>query len=254
MSDWGPPEPSEVRQFEEHAPSNSQSLGQRVWVRYFPLLCLIPIIVGVLTTIQLFSLISDPRTSVVANRQAIELESQSSSALAFLLVSSSIWLLILRRRLKKGVIKRFKLRWYRIFLGLFLTPFLFFWARDIEQLLKVPREKSLASSEIRKQKATLNGLSLTLLSVTTIQVSQLLDYAALGLDYVTVGTAGIDDPLRYLLKYVDPEKITSSLDKYSSLIWPASVASSILSIAVGILLWRFTWKVSKAISEHEVVT
>jgi hypothetical protein len=253
MSDWGPPKPSEVHQFKGHAPSNLRSLGRRVWVRYFPLLCLIPIIVGVLTTIQLFSLMGDSRTSVVANRQAVELESHSSSALAFMLIATSIWLLILRRRLKKGVIKRFKLRWYRIFLGLYLIPFLYFWARDIEQLLQVPRKKWLTTSEIRKQKTTLNGLSLTLMSVTTIYVSQQLNYAALGLDYVTVGTAGIDDPLRYLLKYIDPERITSSLDKYSSLIWPASLASSILSIAAGILLWRFTWKVTKTISEYEVV-
>ena len=80
-----------------------------------------------------------------------------------------------------------------------------------------------------------------------LNITSKLSDAKLGIDYVTVGPAGMDDPLRYALKYIDPSLITTNLDKYAEYIWPACLGGSALTVLFGIATWYFLGKVSDQI-------
>lgn len=254
MTDWSPPDPNTI------AAATSDTAGQvakisflfRFWQNNIRYIGLIVAIIGCVDLYRLFGLQNESRTSLVANGKALEIIDASSTAVSLAFVLTLIWVLHMRRRLKRGVIKRFSFNWRRGLAGLFLPPIQFlYWTQDIEQLAQMPRNQPAKTFEIRRMCRSRNGYLWFILLFVSLQIGSNLDYAKLGIDYVTVGPSGIDDPLRYALKYVDPSLITTNLDKYAEYIWPACLGASLLSVFFGIATWRFLGKVSEQIKNAQ---
>lgn len=254
MTDWSPPDPSTI------ADASSDTAGQvakisflfRLWQNNIRYIGLIVAIIGCVDLYRLFELQDESRTSLVANGRALEIIDASSTAVGFAFALALIWLLHMRRRLKRGVIKRFPFNWKRGVVGILLLGIQpVYWSQDIEQLAQMPRGYPATSVQIRSMKRSRNGYLWFVLIAILIQITANLDYAKLGIDYVTVGPSGIDDPLRYALKYVDPSLITTNLDKYAEYIWPACLGASLLSVFFGIATWRFLGKVTEQIKNAQ---
>lgn len=253
MTDWSPPDLTTA----PHSNSSDQNavskkavgLAFGIWRDYAQYIGLFVAAIGFAYFLRILELADESRTSLAANGRALDLFTSSEEAFSFGIIVLVCWLLHMRRRLKKGVIRRFPLRWKRLIVGVFIPILLpIYWAQDIEQLSQVPRNSPAAADEIRSKGRTRNGYFWIFMFLTYANVSDKLGMANLGVDYVTVGPAGIDDPLRYALKFIDPLLITTNLDKYSKFIWPACLGGSLLIIAFGLSTWWFMRKITKQIN------
>jgi|LakMenEpi03Aug12_release.lakeMendotaPanAssembly.Ray.scaffolds.fasta_scaffold71597_4 hypothetical protein len=250
MTDWSPPDPRTIASpisstAGKDEKSNSLFLFWQNKIKYIGL---VVAVIGSVDFYRLLELRDESRTSLAANSRALEIFDASSIAGGLAWVLTIFWLLHMRRRLKRGVIKRFPFNWKRGVVGYFLFGIQpIYWAQDIEQLAQVPRRYPASSFKIRSMKRSRNGYIWFILSMILTQITSKLDYAKLGIDYVTVGPAGMDDPLRYALKYIDPSLITTKLDQYSEIIWPACLGGSALTVLFGIATWYFLGKVSDQI-------
>jgi hypothetical protein len=256
MTDWSPPDPSTLAATSSGV-SKEKVKGPSLfqfWQNNFKYIGLIVAIVGSVDFYRLLELQGESRTSLAANSRALEIIDASGTAVPFAVVLTLIWMLHMRRRLKTGIIKKFSFNWRRGLSGLFLPPIQFlFWTQDIEQLAQMPRNQPATTADIRRMRRSRNGYLWFILLFVFLQIRANLNYAKLGIDYVTVGPAGINDPLRYVLKYVDPTLITTNLDMYAEYIWPACVGTSFLSVFFGIVTWKFLGKVTELIKSAERV-
>lgn len=249
MTDWSPPDRGTIAS-PIGSTADKDEKGSSLFLLWQNNIRYIGLIVAIIGSIDFFRLLAfrnESRTSLAANSRALEIFEASNIAVAWALVLTIFWLLHMRRRLKRGVIKRFPLNWKRAVVGILLGIQPVYWAQDIEQLVQVTRRHPASSVQIRSMKRSRNGYFWFVFLAIFIQISSKLDYAKLGIDYVTVGPSGIDDPLRYALKYVDPSLITTKLDQYSEIIWPACLAGSALTVLFGIATWHFLGKVSDQI-------
>lgn len=250
MTDWSPPDPStsadpSIDSVTTRKTSTSFFL---FWQNNLKFIGIFVAVIGCIDLYRLLELQDERRTSLAANSRALEIINASSGAVGFAFALTAIWLLHMRRHLKHGIIKRFQFNWKRGIVGILLFGVqALYWAQDIEQLSQMRQGVPASTDQIRKMKRSSNGYLWIVLLTILIHVMSNLDYAKLGIDYVTVGPAGIDDPLRYALKYVDPSVITTNLDKYSEFIWPACLGVGLLSVFFGIVTWRFLAKVTKQI-------
>ena len=199
------------------------------------------LIVGAITLyefVQLIRLAGLNRTSLANNRRflvTIETSNETSTLALFLTLTT---LLILRRRLKRGVIRRLGVRWQRVVFGLAMPIAVpFFWMRDVERLANLPRSATVSKETVRTQTPKKSTLLWLLLIFSLAQVSSRLNRALLGINYVTEGTAVLDDPLRYALKWIEPAKITGALDEYSKYIWLGAVANCVVLAAFSVVSW-----------------
>jgi hypothetical protein len=249
MTDWSPPDPSTIASpISSTAGKDEKSSSLFLfWQNKIKYIGLVVAVIGSVDFFRLLDLRNESRTSLAANSRALEIFEASNIAVAWALVLTIFWLLHMRRRLKRGVIKRFPLNWKRAVVGILLGIQPIYWAQDIEQLIQVNRRHPASSVQIRSMKRSRNGYFWFVFLAIFIQISSKLDYAKLGIDYVTVGPAGMDDPLRYALKYIDPSLITTKLDQYSEIIWPACLGGSALTVLFGIATWFFLGKVSNQI-------
>jgi hypothetical protein len=254
MTDWSPPDPSTIAAASSDIASEEVKNSSlfRFWQNNIRYVGLFVAFVGCVDLFRLLELQDESRTSLAANGRALEIIDASSSAVGFSFALTIIWLLHMRRRLKRGIIKRFPFNWKRGVIGILLLGIQpVYWSQDIEQLAQMRRDHPATSAQIRSMKRSRNGYLWFVLIALLIQITSNLDYAKLGIDYVTVGPAGIDDPLRYAFKYVDPSLITTNLDKYAEYIWPACLGASLLSVFFGIFTWRFLRKVTEQIKNAE---
>ena len=250
MTDWSPPDPSTiVSPIGSSAGKDEKSSSLFLfWQNKIKYIGLVVAVIGLVDFFRLLDLRNESRTSLAANSRALEIFDASSSAGGLAWVLTIFWLLHMRRRLKRGVIKRFPFNWKRGVVGYFLFGIQpIYWAQDIEQLAQVPRRYPASSFKIRSMKRSRNGYIWFVLSMIFLEIGSNLGYAKLGIDYVTVGPAGMDDPLRYALKYIDPSLITTKLDQYSQIIWPACLGGSALTVLFGIATWHFLGIVSDQI-------
>jgi hypothetical protein len=252
MTDWSPPDPTTTSRLNSSDPTtvSKKSIGFafRIWRDFTQYIGLFVAAIGFAYFLHILQLADESRTSLAANSRALDLFTSSEEALYFGVTVLVCWLLHMRRRLKKGVIKRFPLRWKRLIVGIFIPIILpIYWAQDIEQLSQIPRNLMASVDEIRSKNRTRNGYLWIFMFLMYANVSDKLGMANLGVDYVTVGPAGIDDPLRYALKFIDPSLITTNLDKYSKFIWPACLGGSLLVMAFGLSTWWFMRKITMQI-------
>jgi hypothetical protein len=250
MTDWSPPDPSTIASpISSTAGKDEKSSSLFLfWQNKIKYIGLVVAIAGSVDFFRLLTLRDESRTSLAANSRALEIFDASSIAGGLAWALTIVWLLHMRRWLKRGVIKRFPLNWKRAVVGILLPGIQpIYWAQDIEQLVQVPRRCPASSVQIRSMKRSRNGYFWFVITIIFLQISGKLSDAKLGIDYVTVGPAGMDDPLRYALKYVDPSLITTKLDQYSEIIWPACLAGSALTVLFGIATWHFLGKVSDQI-------
>ena len=250
MTDWSPPDPSTIASpISSTAGKDEKSSSLFLfWQNKIKYIGLVVAVIGSVDFLRQLELRNESRTSLAANNRALEIFDASSTAVGFAFALTLIWLLHMRRRLKRGVIKRFPFNWKRGVVGILLLGIQpIYWAQDIEQLVQVPRLHPASPVQIRSMKRSRNGYFWFVLLAIFIQISGNLDYAKIGIDYVTVGPAGMDDPLRYALKYIDPSLITTKLDQYSEIIWPVCLGGSALTFLFGIATWYFLGKVSDQI-------
>lgn len=250
MTDWSPPDPSTIASpISSTAGKDEKSSSLFLfWQNKIKYIGLVVAVIGSVDFLRQLELRNESRTSLAANNRALEIFDASSTAVGFAFALTLIWLLHMRRRLKRGVIKRFPFNWKRGVVGILLLGIQpIYWAQDIEQLVQVPRLHPASPVQIRSMKRSRNGYFWFVLLAIFIQISSNLDYAKIGIDYVTVGPAGMDDPLRYALKYIDPSLITTKLDQYSEIIWPVCLGGSALTFLFGIATWYFLGKVSDQI-------
>jgi hypothetical protein len=144
----------------------------------------------------------------------------------------------MRRRLKHGTIRRLGVSWKRLLLGavipLMIPTFLI---RDIERLSQLPRNKLIEKERVREFKASQKSILLGVLLLIFARISSPLSNALLGIVYVTEGTASIEDPLRYILKWVEPQVITNAFDNYSQYIWIGSIFYCITAVLISAVSW-----------------
>jgi len=249
MTDWSPPDPSTIASpISSTAGKDEKSSSLFLfWQNKIKYIGLVVAVIGSVDFFRLLELRNESRTSLAANSRALEIFEASNSAASIAWALTIIWLLHMRRRLKRGVIKRFPLNWKRAVVGILLFVIPVYWAQDIEQLAQVPRRNPASSVQIRNMKRNRNGYLWFVISIILLNITSKLSDAKLGIDYVTVGPAGMDDPLRYALKYIDPSLITIKLDQYSEIIWPACLGGSALTVLFGIATWYFLGKVSAQI-------
>lgn len=195
-------------------------------------------VAAILTLIEILGRKSESRTSIAANRDILESLEPSQSVFAFAIFGTLVSLFVMRRRLKHGVIRRLGVRWQRVISGL-IIPMLVpaFLLRDIDRLAQAPREHSLTRHDIRKISASWLAFVPSVAIFILAQFESPLNNALLGITYVTEGTQAIDDPLRYVLKWVQPELITGSLDKYSKYIWIGSIGYCVALLLCSISMW-----------------
>jgi hypothetical protein len=179
---------------------------------------------------------NEDRNSIAVNREILELVSSATGLLAPATIGMIVSLVVMRRKLKRGVIDRTGVQWKRIVLGIVLPIFYpSFLMTDIERLAQIPRSQQISKETLRSMKTSRLSIAWPVLFLLFAQVASPLNNALLGVVYVTEGTSSISDPTRYALKWVQPEVFTNALDKYLQYIWIASVGFCLLLIALSIL-------------------
>lgn len=193
---------------------------------------------------------SQDRTSLSTNREILESLDTASSLEALAIFAMLLSLFVLRRRLKRGVIKRLGIRWQRVLAGV-LTPFMFlaYLMRDIDRLAAADRGVGRSRSEIRKFRASKRSFLVPAMFVLIAQLSSPLNNALLGIVYVTEGPGAIDDLTRYLLKWISPDVFTTNLDKYSQYIWLGSLVYSALMTVISVIMWCLLNRTSRIARE-----
>lgn len=193
---------------------------------------------------------SQDRTSLSTNREILESLDTASSLEALAIFAMLLSLFVLRRRLKRGVIRRLGIRWQRVLAGV-LTPFMFlaYLMRDIDRLAAADRGVGRSRSEIRKFRASKRSFLVPAMFVLIAQLSSPLNNALLGIVYVTEGPGAIDDLTRYLLKWISPDVFTTNLDKYSQYIWLGSLVYSALMTVISVIMWCLLNRTSRIARE-----
>ncbi len=190
------------------------------------------------TLIKLVAKADENRLSLVNNSETLEALETIQIAESFALFGMMIFLVSSRRKLKRGVIRRLGVRWQRVLLGAIIPIAIpMFLMRDIERLAQAPRNQSINKKSVRAIKVSRKSISWPVLVFLLAQIKSPLDNALLGITYVTKGTAAIDDPVRYALKWIKPEVFTDALDKYTKYIWVGSVGYCIMIILISVLSW-----------------
>lgn len=214
-----------------------RTLGRRLMYQLHHL-WIVTAVAAILTLIEILGRKSESRTSIAANRDILESLEPSQSVFAFAIFGTLVSLFVMRRRLKQGVIRRLGVRWQRVISGLVIPTLVpAFLLRDIDRLTQAPREHSLTKHDIRKISASWLAFIPSVAVFVLAQFESPLNNALLGITYVTEGTQAIDDPLRYVLKWVQPELITGSLDKYSKYIWIGSIGYCVALLLCSASMW-----------------
>lgn len=190
------------------------------------------------------------RTSLSTNREILESLDTASSMEALAIFAMLLSLFVLRRRLKRGVIKRLGIRWQRVLAGI-VMPLLVpaYLMRDIDRLAAADRGVSRTPSEIREFQASKRSFLFPAMFALSAQLSSPLNNAFLGIIYVTEGPGVIDDPIRYLLKWISPDVFTTNLDKYSEYIWLGSLVYSALMTLISVIMWFLLNRTSRIARE-----
>lgn len=178
------------------------------------------------------------RTSISTNLKILASLDAAGGWFALSLLLTYISAAIMRRRLKRGKIRRLGIRWQRVVAGLPI-PFLVvaYLLRDIDRLSQAPRDRPMSKAEVRAFPASKLAFIPVLAVVAFAQVASPLDNAFLGLTYVTEGPAAIDDPARYVLKWLQPELFIDSLDKYSKYIWLGAIGYFVGVLVCSAVFW-----------------
>lgn len=222
----------------------------RASVYYLHYLWLVVGISAFMSLLRVVRQADQSRTSIVANRKILESLETVSGLESFALVGMLISLFVLRRRLKRGVIRRLGIRWQRVLAGV-LTPFMFlaYLMRDIDRLAAADRGVRCSRSEIRKFRASKRSFLVPAMFALIAKISSSLNYALLGIVYVTEGPGAIDDLTRYLLKWISPDVFTTNLDKYSEYIWLGSLVYSALMTVISVIMWCLLNRTSRIARE-----
>jgi len=108
-----------------------------------------------LTLIEILGHTSESRTSITVNRDILQSLEPSSQVSALAIFGTLVSLLVMRRRLKRGVIRRLGVRWQRVIAGLAIPTLVpAFLLRDIDRLAQAPREQSVTRDDIRQISAS----------------------------------------------------------------------------------------------------
>ena len=189
---------------------------------------------------------NEDRNSIAVNRELLELVSPATGLLAPAIIGMIVSLVVMRRKLKRGVIDRTGVQWKRVVLGIPLPIFYpSFLMTDIERLAQIPRGQQTSKEALRSIKTSRSSVAWPVLFLLFVQVASPLNNALLGVVYVTEGTSTISDPKRYALKWIQPEVFTNALDKYLQYIWLGSIGFCLLLIALSILSWNLIDKHSR---------
>jgi hypothetical protein len=204
---------------------------------------------GAFAAFALFRILSkanEDRNSIAVNREILELVNSSTGLLAPAIIGMIVSLVVMRRKLKRGVIDRTGVQWKRVVLGIALPIFYpSFLMTDIERLAQIPRSQQISKETLRSMKTSHLSIAWPVLFLLFAQVASPLNNALLGVVYVTEGTSSISDPTRYALKWIQPEVFTNALDKYLQYIWLGSIGFCLLLIALSILSWNLINKHSR---------
>ena len=203
-------------------------------------------VAGFIGLIDVIQYADAKRTSISTNLRILASLDASRTWFAFSILFTFISAAIMRRRLKRGTIRRMGVRWQRVVAGLAI-PFLVlsYLLRDIDRLSQAPRHHPSSKVEVRALRASKLAFIPAIALVVFAQVASPLDNAFLGLTYVTEGPAAIDDPARYVLKWLRPELFIDSLDKYSKYIWIGAVSYFLGAIACSAVIWAALQRASR---------
>ena len=204
---------------------------------------------GAFAAFALFRILAkanEDRNSIAVNREMLELVGSATGALAPAVIGMIVSLVVMRRKLKRGVIDRTGVQWKRVVLGIPLPIFYpSFLMTDIERLAQIPRGQQTSKEALRSIKTSRSSVAWPVLFLLFAQVASPLNNAFLGVVYVTEGPSSISDPTRYALKWIQPEVFTNALDKYLQYIWLGSIGFCLLLIALSILSWNLIDKHSR---------
>ena len=195
-------------------------------------------IFGLIAIARVLTKSNEDRSSITANREIIEMLESTWTALYLASLGMIISLVAMRRKLKYGTVRRLGVSWKRVLLGaaipLAIPTFLI---RDIERLSQLPRNEVTKKEHVRKYKASRKSILLSILLFAFAQIASPLMNAQLGIIYITEGAASIDDPLRYALKWIEPQVITNAFDEYSQYIWIGSIFFCAMVILISVVSW-----------------
>lgn len=195
-------------------------------------------IFGLIALVKVLAKSNENRSSITVNREILEMLEPTWIMMSIASVGMIISLVTMRRRLKNSTIRRLGVSWKRVLLGavipLAIPTFLI---RDIERLSQLPQNEVTKKEHVREYKASRKSIFLSVLLVIFAYISSPLNNALLGIIYITEGTSSIDDPLRYALKWVEPQVITNAFDEYSQYIWIGSISFCATVILVSVVTW-----------------
>ena len=212
---------------------------------YLHYLWMIPVCYALFSLIAILSKSGEDRNSILTNRAILQLVTSSDNSLIFPITAMIFSLIVMRRRLKRGLIDRLGISWKRVVLGITLPIFYpTFLMRDIDRLSQIPRDIQTTRDVVREYKPSKFATSWPILVGIYAQFASPLSNALIGITYVTEGPASIDDPTRYALKWIRPEVFTTALEKYSQYIWLASISFCFLLISLSLLSWKLMHKYS----------
>ena len=193
---------------------------------------------GLIALVRVLTKTNESRASLTSNRDILETLEPTWTALSLASVGMIVSLVAMRRKLKHGTVRRLGVSWKRVLLGaaipLAIPTFLI---RDIERLSQLPHNEVVKKERVREFRASQKSILLAVLLVIFAQISSPLNNALIGIIYITEGTASIDDPLRYALKWVEPQVITNAFDEYSQYIWIGSISFCIMVILISVVSW-----------------
>ena len=151
---------------------------------------------------------------------------------SILYISSIIWIIFQRKKLRSRISESFGYRWHRIIIGAIFPPTIpLFFAFDIERLKQTNQDHPINRREFRSLKTSRIGYFWFAACCLFLRFS-LFNQVGNVIDYVTIGPSNMTDPIRYAIKFVDPNKMLSILDQYSKYLWLASIAYTLVLTAL----------------------
>lgn len=187
--------------------------------------------------------------SLEENREIIRLIDGPFSFVTTAYIASIIWIVFQRRKLRSRVDGSLGFRWHRMILGAIYWPVIpLFFGFDIERLSQIDSGQPIDRQTFRSIKAKRIGFIWFGVSVLFIRVWMFAEVGNV-IDYFTIGPSNMTDPIRYGLKFGDSNMILEKLDQYSSRLWLASVAFSLLLAFFALATFIYLRHLSKTIEQ-----
>ena len=187
--------------------------------------------------------------SLEENREIIRLIDVPFSFVNTAYIASIIWIVFQRRKLRSRVDGSLGFRWHRMILGAIYWPVIpLFFGFDIERLSQIDSGQPIDRQTFRSIKAKKIGFIWFGVSVLFLTVGMVTEVGNV-VDYFTIGPSNMTNSTRYVVKFGDSNMILEKLDQYSSRLWLACVAFSLVTTFLAFATLTYLRHLSKTIEQ-----